>query len=133
MPTIACAAFVRNGEVLLAKRSPNKRHNPGQWDLIGGHVEPGEDPALAVVREAQEEVGLTPIQFELMEVVSKPDVKDGVGPVYRARGSPMWTGEQPELLGDEHTEIAWFPLSEVTKLSPTAHPYMPTFDWARLS
>lgn len=31
---------------------------PDHWDLIGGHVEPGETPEQALVREYKEELGL---------------------------------------------------------------------------
>jgi 8-oxo-dGTP diphosphatase len=46
------------GEVLLRLRDdrPDLPY-PGQWDLLGGAVEPGETLREAVVREVQEEVG----------------------------------------------------------------------------
>jgi 8-oxo-dGTP pyrophosphatase MutT (NUDIX family) len=49
------AAIVRDnqGDVLLQRRSDN-----GQWGLLGGAVDPDEDPAQAVVREVYEEAGL---------------------------------------------------------------------------
>jgi len=30
---------------------------PGVWAFFGGHIEPNEDPATAVIRELQEEIG----------------------------------------------------------------------------
>jgi isopentenyldiphosphate isomerase len=37
----------------------SKDIQPGKWDTsVGGHVNPGEDPADAVLREASEELGL---------------------------------------------------------------------------
>lgn len=41
------------GRVLLHQRS-----DTGQWSLISGILEPGEQPAVAVVREAWEETGV---------------------------------------------------------------------------
>nr|WP_314844564.1 NUDIX domain-containing protein [uncultured Microbacterium sp.] len=46
-------AVIRDGEdFLLARHS-----HSGLWSLIGGAVEPGEEPADAVVREVLEETG----------------------------------------------------------------------------
>ena len=44
---------VRGDEVLLI--APR----PGRWQLPKGHVEPGEGPAEAAVREVREETGVT--------------------------------------------------------------------------
>jgi 8-oxo-dGTP diphosphatase len=37
---------------------------PNHWDLIGGHVEPGESPEQALVRETKEEIGYQLRQWE---------------------------------------------------------------------
>jgi 8-oxo-dGTP pyrophosphatase MutT (NUDIX family) len=43
---------VRDGKVLLA------RDMHGFWAGVGGWIEPGEDPEVALVREVQEELGV---------------------------------------------------------------------------
>jgi 8-oxo-dGTP diphosphatase len=43
--------------VLFLRRAPGTFLG-GHWELPGGTVEPGEDPAAAAVREAAEETGL---------------------------------------------------------------------------
>ncbi len=42
--------------MLLAQR-PVDKHLPLKWEFAGGKVEPGEDPAAAIVREIREELG----------------------------------------------------------------------------
>ncbi len=37
---------------------------PGYWALFGGHIEPGESPEVAVVREVMEEVSYALLSFE---------------------------------------------------------------------
>lgn len=53
---VVCAVIERAGRVLLARRPPDK-HLPLKWEFAGGKVEPGEDPARAIVREIHEELG----------------------------------------------------------------------------
>ena len=51
--------FVTNGDsVLLMKRAAHKRVFPNQYNGLGGHIERGEDPAAAALREVHEESGL---------------------------------------------------------------------------
>ncbi|MGW7256399.1 NUDIX hydrolase [Streptomyces sp. NPDC054834] len=45
----AVGAVILNhdGEAFAQKRSPNRRFYPDPWDIVGGHVEPGEPPPCA--------------------------------------------------------------------------------------
>lgn len=65
MTTVAVSlidAYVLRGqgdalEVLLLRRGPHGRC-PGSWEVVHGHIEPGETPADAARREIAEETGL---------------------------------------------------------------------------
>lgn len=46
-------------EVLCLRRGPKGR-SPGSWEAVHGHIDPGETPVAAVLREIQEETGLKP-------------------------------------------------------------------------
>jgi len=48
----------RDGALLLQLREATAKMDPSRWGLPGGHVEPGEDPAVAARRELREETGL---------------------------------------------------------------------------
>ncbi len=57
----AVVVFIINSkeQVLLQKRSPNKRMWPNTWDVTaGGHVLAGEFGFQAIIREAKEELGI---------------------------------------------------------------------------
>lgn len=54
-----------SGELLLLKRSQYDVHRPGTYDLPGGGVEMGETPLDTIVREAQEEIGLSKAEYDL--------------------------------------------------------------------
>ncbi len=70
------------GEFLLYMRD-NKPGIPfpGHWDLIGGHVEEGETPEQALVREVKEELGIDLEDFrffrryECLEGDAYPNIK----------------------------------------------------------
>lgn len=52
------AAIINSfGEVFLQRRAPHVRLFPACWDIVGGHVEPGETLHAALAREVNEETG----------------------------------------------------------------------------
>ncbi len=54
--------FNSKGEFLLQKRSMNHKNMPGRWDnSAAGHADVGEDYHTAVLREAEEEIGVSGI------------------------------------------------------------------------
>lgn len=60
-PPIRVAGVIlhRDGRILLQHRDNDPAIIfPGAWAIFGGHVEPGEDPADAAIREIAEELGL---------------------------------------------------------------------------
>ena len=60
-PEVALAVLERDECWLLQLRDDDARIvYPGQWGLFGGHLEPGEQPADAVTRELNEEIGWNP-------------------------------------------------------------------------
>lgn len=64
----AVYAFIINdkGEILLQKRSNNKKLWPNKWDVpVGGHVDSGEFGFQALIREAKEELGIDVYENEV--------------------------------------------------------------------
>lgn len=57
-----------SGEVLALERSPR---GSGQWQLAQGGIENDEEPRQAMLRELEEEIGLTPDQIEV--IAEHPD------------------------------------------------------------
>jgi isopentenyl-diphosphate delta-isomerase len=58
------ALWVTNsrGDVLLAQRKFNKKHNPGMWGpAVAGTIDEGETYDSNIVKEAEEEIGLAHI------------------------------------------------------------------------
>jgi 8-oxo-dGTP diphosphatase len=64
---VSAAVVVAGGRVLLTQRKRGQ-HLAGAWEFPGGKVEPGEDPRDALVRELAEEIGVTAIVGDPVEV-----------------------------------------------------------------
>ncbi|EAP97809.1 Bifunctional acetyltransferase [Janibacter sp. HTCC2649] len=115
MPTrvaIATAALIRDGRILLVHRNPERRWYPDCWDLAGGHIEPGESPAQAVVRECREELGVRILDPRPMPMAfSDPGIEMHAFVVDR------WEGEPVNAAPDEHDQLRWFEAAELVHLT----------------
>ena len=120
------------GRILLGLRARHKLMAPEHWDIIGGHVEPGENPEDALVREILEELGVRPIRFRLLDSLVGPSDGSALPTVHHVYSITAWEGGSPRNHCDEHTEIRWFTISEIRRLSNKT-PF--DFDdlWARAS
>ena len=99
------AVVRRQDEVLLVRRSDN-----GAWTPVTGIPEPGEEPAVAAVREVLEEAGVT-AQVDRLASCSVH------GPITHANGdlatyldltfACTWVAGEPYVADDESTAVAW--------------------------
>jgi 8-oxo-dGTP diphosphatase len=55
---VVAALIVQAGEVLICQRRPDQPMAL-QWEFPGGKIEPGESPEEALLRELNEELGIT--------------------------------------------------------------------------
>ena len=73
----AVYAFIvdNNSNILLQKRSADKKLWPNKWDVtIGGHVNAGEFGRQALIRECREELGIEITDDEIKYIVSTTSV-----------------------------------------------------------
>ena len=60
--------FLRRGnEILLARKK--RGFGKGKYNGVGGKLKKGESPEMAMVREAREEISITPIQYDKKGIV----------------------------------------------------------------
>jgi 8-oxo-dGTP diphosphatase len=125
--TVGALFISQDGKVLLGLRAPWKKAWPSHWDTIGGRVEDGESLDDAMVREAREEVGVTPTRFKLIAIVreKQPELYgDALHHVYAVTG---WQGGEPTNVCDEHTELKWFSVDEMRLLTNLVDSDYPRF------
>ena len=121
---VVAALIIQSQMILLGRRSARRAFYPGVWDVFGGHVEPGEQHQQTLIRELQEELGITPAKWRFLETInaSLPSSDELTLYLYLVT---QWTGTPANLQLDEHSAIGWFSLAEATQLQ-LAHPTYPT-------
>ena len=115
-------AVIRRGDAFLLAR----QRDTERWSLIGGGIEPGEDPRDAIAREVREELGVTPRILDIIGAYGGAQLQtvlpngDEVGYVTTAYLCAVPTDpfaiEEQELL-----EVGWFTRAEALTL--------PRHDW----
>ncbi|BCJ71605.1 hypothetical protein CS0771_11490 [Catellatospora sp. IY07-71] len=113
-----------DGAVLLQLRHREARAEPGQWGLVGGHVEDGEDHEQAARRELAEETGLVlDTEFRLFWQDLRPDLAEGTSGVdMRAYSARCGLVPSSAIVLGEGQAAEFVRLADVTTrdLAPTA-------------
>ena len=79
----AAIIFFVGDQVLLQKRTSDAPMWPSNWGAFGGHIEDGETPREAALREISEELGFDPDPDSLEEVCEFPiEIVDVPGDLY---------------------------------------------------
>ena len=101
---VVAAMLLRADTVLLCHRAIDREWYPDLWDLPGGHLEANETPRDAVVREVQEELGVTLSGPLGQHSFSRTTEEFGL----RVWTSRSWSGSPTNRAPHEHDEIGWF-------------------------
>lgn len=103
--------FVREERILLLRRY-NTGYEDGNYSVVAGHLDGGEEVWQAAAREAFEEAGV---------IIRREDVET-VGVMHRLSNDERvdffvhvkaWEGELVNREPDKCDELAWFPLDQL--------------------
>lgn len=112
--------FVLNDQkqILLQKRSANKKYYPNRWALLTGHVEEKETIEEGALRELQEEVGIQICKEELYPLANgnftiKRENHHNTHYFYIINNKPS---SDFIIQKEELSEVKWYDIDEVIKL-----------------
>lgn len=111
----AGTAVILDGErILLIRRS-----DTGEWAPISGIIDPPEEPAVALMREALEEANVEIFVERLSSTWVIPpityangDVAQYIDMTFRCR----YVGGDPRPVDGEALEVAWFPVDALPEM-----------------
>lgn len=114
------AIFVINShqQVLLQKRSANKRFDPNKWALCAGHVDYHESLIDAAKREVKEEIGLDLVDSDLHSFGEKDFIirnsNSHVNHYYYIIVNR--NAEEFVIQKEELSEVKWFDIDQVLEM-----------------
>ncbi|WP_415952900.1 NUDIX hydrolase [Streptomyces sp. KLOTTS4A1] len=114
LPGVTALVFDDEGRVLLGRRA-----DTGKWSVIGGIVEPGEQPAACAVREVYEETGVhcVPERVVLVQTLDPITYPNGdrcqfMDITLRCRA----VGGEARVNDEESLEVGWFSVDALPQL-----------------
>lgn len=122
-PTVHVWIYNSKREILLQKRSENKKTFPGKWDVsVAGHISAGDLPIDTAIRECEEELGLN-IDRSALELI-------GILPSRIRHSAEILDCEfhhiycidleahpkELKLQEEEVSDVRWFPYKTILKM-----------------
>lgn len=116
---VAVIIVNKEGKMLLEKRAPTKKQSPNKWGLCAGHIEAGDIPENAIVREMKEEIGVD-ISIDELEFIKTAvrDIKFNDNLYNREfQYTYFWITDKREgefvVQEEELTEVRFFEVQEI--------------------
>lgn len=107
------ALLVENGRILLLHR-PNNKIYDGKCGLPGGHLEAGESPRDALIREVEEETG---VRLDVHNIkfahTMYRDKNNGEQRIYLFFKADKWTGEPVNNEPEKCVKIEWAKMDDI--------------------
>jgi 8-oxo-dGTP diphosphatase len=113
----AKGVLFRDGKVLLLRRVPHDPIRPGEWDLPGGLLDPGETLTEGAQREFREETGIAVTVGPLAHAwIGHPRLPNGrrVPVVVVTYVCSSRSARTPRVDPNEHDRFAWVGVKDLS-------------------
>jgi ADP-ribose pyrophosphatase YjhB (NUDIX family) len=103
--------LIRDGKILLLRRC-NTGYEDGNYSVVAGHLNGGEQIIEAAVREAKEEAGIDirPEDIEVVQVMHRINDKERIDFFVTITD---WSGKIRNSEPEKCDELAWYPLDQL--------------------
>jgi 8-oxo-dGTP pyrophosphatase MutT (NUDIX family) len=111
LPVAVHVLLLRGSDVLLLLRA-NTGYEDGNYSVIAGHVEAGEQIVDTAIREAREEAGIT-VATNDVRVVGFMHCREVDEYIHFFVAVRRWSGEVRNAEPEKCAELRWFPLARL--------------------
>jgi mutator protein MutT len=108
MKTCTLLLLLKDDDILLAMKK--RGFGAGRWNGVGGKIESNETEEQALVRECQEEIGVTPLEYKKVAIHDFRFPNGESDMIVHAYTCTKWDGEPVET---EEMAPRWFKTSQI--------------------
>ena len=116
MPRMTCPVAVhlfllKDNQVLLLRRY-NTGYEDGNYSVVAGHIDGGEDVYRAMIREAKEETGIDILlnNLEIVQVMHRKKEEERIDYFFACR---QWKNNVEIMEPDKCDELRWVDMDEL--------------------
>lgn len=106
---------LRRGDEVLLLRRANTGYQDGKYGIVAGHLDGDELGTEAMIREAEEEAGITidPDDLRFVHVVHRLGRNDGQERVDFFYEATNWQGEITNMEPNKCDDLSWYPIDNL--------------------
>ncbi len=110
-PVAVHLLLVEDSRLLMLRRY-NTGYEDGNYSVVAGHIDGGEDLKTAMIREAREEAGIE-ISRSALEIVGVIHFKGDAEYIHFFLKASAWSGEVRNMEPNKCDDLRWFGMREL--------------------